>query len=145
IIHLARTNPKAAKKFIELTLKVASNDPDSYFNSIKDHLPDSDCTQLETNQLQQDLTQAFNIASQQGFDAIGKELLFILKDWQLSAASINCPVNIWHGNKDNHISIENIKLFSQGFSNTVKHQWIDGQGHYLLFSHWHKILEDIAS
>jgi len=143
IIHLARSNEAIAKSFIKLSLKTVARSLDSYHAQILEHLPVADHALLASSRIKQILTRSFEEASRQGLDSMINELIFIARDWQLDATTIRCPTIIWHGNDDAHVPVDSMKRYCQGFKASPTTHWVNGSGHYMLFSHWPQIISSL--
>jgi len=145
VIHLARSNPEAARSFLRLSLQVAKKKSDSYFSLITNSLPDLDKEVLGNTELQQHLLGAFAETTRQGIDHLIDEIMYISTSWRINARQINCPVNIWHGTDDMHAPFTLMEKFSQRLQQDVATNWMDGAGHYMLFKHWPEIVSGLHS
>lgn len=145
VIHLARSNPEAARSFLKLSLQVARKKSDSYFSLITNSLPDLDKEVLGNAELQQHLLDAFTETTRQGIDHLIDEMMYISTAWRINARQINCPVHIWHGRDDMHAPFTLMEKFSQRLRQDVARNWMDGAGHYMLFNHWPEIVSGLHS
>ena len=136
VIHLARSNPEAARAFLKLSMQAALKEPDSYLKLITNSSPDMDREVLEDAGLKQHLHEAFRETTRQGIGHIIDELMYISTRWRISAGAIACPVSIWHGKQDKHSPFTLIDRFRNRLKQVVHTSWMEGAGHYMLFHHW---------
>jgi len=144
VIHLARSNPDAAREFLKLSLRSALNKTDSYFKLITNSPRDLDMEVMDNAGLRKHLLDAFSETTRQGIGHLVDELMYISTCWQVNPRQINCPVEIWHGMEDMHAPFSLMEKFSSRLPQCTQTNWIDGSGHYMLFKHWPQIVEGLC-
>lgn len=66
-------------------------------------------------------------------------IAFTVEDWGFDPANIRVPVRIWHGQRDTMVD----PAFGRRLAHTVPHSKLmlcRDAGHYLLYTHWERIL-----
>ena len=65
-----------------------------------------------------------------------------MHDWSYTLSEINTPIHIWHGAYDYHVPLVLGERFSEHIKNTKLHIKED-QGHYMFYTHWSKIIDEL--
>lgn len=145
VLHLARSNPEAARAFIRLSMLAALREPDSYLKLITNSSPDMNREVADNAALKQHLLDAFRETTRQGIAHLIDELMYISTRWRLNPARIPCPVSIWHGTQDKHSPFPLMLHFQSRVKQLEQTRWIKDSGHYILFHHWSAIEKQLCT
>jgi len=143
IIRLAKVNKTAARAFINVSVQALAKKPAIFFEASLKSISPHDRMMLEQGDLKRQLIDWFSESTRQGTEHLAEEILYIFNDWHIDPKQLKCPVTIWHGLADKHAPPVLMQRFAENLPHCKSTHWLPEQGHYLLFSQWAAIINEL--
>ncbi|MDH5659665.1 MAG: alpha/beta hydrolase [Gammaproteobacteria bacterium] len=125
----------AAQQFSQLAPSA-----EALFNILHAPLPACDKAIFSQNSMHTHYLENLTEAIKNGSDGLVNDLRNMALPWQFNPGDIPLTVNIWHGENDLNFGVGIGKYLADTLENSSP-QFLDNNGHYLLFEHWREILE----
>lgn len=141
-IRLAKYMPKAYELISSIFIKGALSDPDSFIKQMSENLNSADKEIMNSLNFKNELVTSLKEAFLQGGKASSREMIYFTHDWAFKTSNIKVPVDIWQGTDDCHVP----RVLGERFAEQIKDANLftkEGQGHYLFFTHWEEILDEL--
>jgi pimeloyl-ACP methyl ester carboxylesterase/DNA-binding CsgD family transcriptional regulator len=142
MLALAMKVPKVAGSLVRLWIGQLRRKPSLYLESVLPHLPPLDAAIMRSPELHEHYTRSFVQAIHQGDDALVRELQLMASDWS-DLLAVSQPIAMWHGDSDSHAPLHLAQSLAAAWPQS-KLTVVPQAGHYLLYHHWHTIVEAMA-
>jgi pimeloyl-ACP methyl ester carboxylesterase len=141
-IRLAKYMPKAYGLISSILIKGALSDPNSFIEQMSENLNQADREIMDSQSFKAELVTSIKEAFLQGGKACSREMVDFTHDWSFNLSDIKIPVDIWHGSTDCHQP----QILSERFTEHIKNTKLiikEEAGHYMFFTHWAEILDEL--
>jgi len=128
------------RNLVNLTFRDFSKRPEKLLEYLKKQVTPADLHTLTDNDICAVLADCYHETLLQGSDAIYKELLICLSQWESMLTEINTEVDLIHGSACRHVPLHFGKRIAGLLPNCTCHV-LEDAGFYLIFEKWHKILD----
>lgn len=142
MLKLAKKRPAIFKLLLGMMSISMKHNIGKYLHLNRGSLCDNDHQFLESERFEV-LRKSYIEARKQGVDAMAHEAMLYTNHVAIDARQITTPTTIWHGNDDRIAPLPIIQPLIDTLPNADIHM-IDHAGHYLLFSHWGKIIQKLG-
>ena len=142
--RLAKYLPKVYKLIITVVIKGILSDSKNFFKQFEKYLGYADRETLKSEKLKSEIITSLVEGYRLGGKNSGDEVIQLMHDWGFDISEIKIPIDIWHGTEDRHVPcilgerltehIKKTRFFKQ-----------EGQGHYIFYTHWSEILDELLS
>ena len=140
--RLAKHIPKVYSLLSAVLVKGVLSDPASFFEQFSAKLEKSDLDIMYSENFKTGMFAALKEGFRQGGKASSRDVVQLMHDWSYTLSEINTPIHIWHGAYDYHVPLVLGERFSEHIKNTKLHIKED-QGHYMFYTHWSEILDEL--
>jgi pimeloyl-ACP methyl ester carboxylesterase/DNA-binding CsgD family transcriptional regulator len=140
--RLAKYVPKVYNLLSSVLIKGVLSDPAGFFEQFTEILEQADRDIVDSKAFKTEMFATLREGFRQGGNASSRDVIQFMHDWSFELSKINIPIDIWHGSNDYHIPILLGKRFTEHIKNTtlfIK----EGQGHYMFYTHWSEILDEL--
>jgi pimeloyl-ACP methyl ester carboxylesterase len=110
------------------------------FGIMESALSDPDKAVFQNTDIAANYRKNLTRAITDGVQGLTHDLRILSSPWGFELEAIRCPVVIWHGCKDNNVGVAIGEYLNASLPVVVDSHFLEGGGHYLLFSHWVEIL-----
>lgn len=141
-LRMARDLPAVHKAMVAITRKSILNNPQVFLNLLGGKLSETDATPFKHPLFRQLYYAALSECARQGPDTHARELNLFMHDWGFAPEDTHCPVDVWHGKDDVHVPLTTGQRLADKIPTARKH-YLENQGHFLFYSHFHEILSAI--
>lgn len=143
-LRLAKYMPKAYGLISSILAKGVISDTGSFIKQMSENLNPTDKAIMDSMDFKEQVIANLKQAFIQGSKASSKEVIQYMNNWSFELSDIKTPVDIWQGESDCHQPLALSKRLAAYLKNTTLH--IEkNNGHYLFFSHWAEILDELLS
>lgn len=139
---LARYLPKVYSLLSSVLVKGILNDPDAFFTQLSEKVAAADQRIMCSDDFKREHFNSLREGFRQGGKATSKEIIQLMHDWGFKPDNIKVPVTLWHGDSDHHVPLVLCRRFEEHITETRYHI-CEGQGHYMFYTHWAKILDEL--
>jgi pimeloyl-ACP methyl ester carboxylesterase len=132
--------PDIFKYIMSLIMHSTLRDPQKIYSKIAKRLNKTD-SQILTNTLWHErLGEQLRHRLMGGVKVYVQEYMMMLQNWDIELSEIQCATLIWHGDEDNLVNINDIKLLANDieYADLVTFK---KQGHYFICEKWHDFLD----
>lgn len=120
-----------------------SRNPDNYFNSVMDQMPESDRAIITTPEHRAIVAESFENAYPNNIRGFTDDFMQRVKPWPFDIGQCKIETVIWHGSANSIVPIETAKKIATTLSNATL-RTVEGGGHYIIISHWDEILAELV-
>lgn len=142
--RLAKHIPSVYSLITAVTVKGILSDPASFFAQFNEYIGDADKEILNSERFKDVMFSSLMEGLRLGGKAASKEVIQLMHDWEFDLENITTPINIWHGTNDYHVPFVTGKRFTKHIKD-AKLFAKEGQGHYLFYTHWEEILDEMLN
>ncbi len=143
-IRLAKYLPKLYKLLSDVLVKGVINDPVGFFSQLSEKMAEEDQKIMSCDVFKSEMFASLQEGFRQGGKASSFEIIQLMHDWGFEPGDITMPVTVWYGDCDHHVP----KVLSERVKEHVKETGFfvqEGQGHYMFYTHWARILDEILN
>lgn len=140
--RLAKHIPKVYGLLSAVLVKGVLSDPASFFEQFSAKLDEADRNIMYSENFKTGMFDALKEGFRLGGKASSRDVVQLMHDWSFNLSDINIPINIWHGSCDYHVPLVLGERFTEHIKNTKLHIK-EEQGHYMFYTHWSEILDDL--
>lgn len=110
--------------------------------SLLNNLPESDKRAMEARGMIDVLVQDIREGLRQGGRGAADDMRAVVMDWDFKLEDINAKVFIWQGEEDPNVTLAMAHYMADRIPDSSM-TLVLGAGHFLIFSHWAKILDQV--
>ena len=104
--------------------------------------PPADDALMDQLKVRQACITSENEAFRPGLRGFAWDSRLLTRPWGFRLEAIKAPVSLWHGSADNMTPLSMAQAVAGRLPNCRTH-YFTGEGHLLIFPHWHEILTEI--
>lgn len=142
--RLAKYLPKIYKLILSVVIKGILSDSKNFFKQFEQYLGHADREILKSEKLKSEIIASLVEGFRLGGKNSGDEVIQLMHDWEFDIAKIKIPIDIWHGTEDRHVPC----ILGERLTEHIKETRFfkqEGQGHYMFYTHWSEILDELLS
>ena len=142
--RIAKYMPKVYKLIISLMIKGTLSDPDSFIKQLSEKLERADSEIMNTESFRLEFFATLTEGFRQGGKLLARDVVQLMHDWSFNPSMVNVPIDVWHGTSDFHLPLADTMRLVGNLKDTrlfIK----EGQGHYMFYTHWAEILDELLS
>jgi pimeloyl-ACP methyl ester carboxylesterase/DNA-binding CsgD family transcriptional regulator len=139
LLKAATLLPNSLFNLVSIIMRGMVKDPARYLDQLHGHLCKTDSDALAEPEFLENFISALGEALRQGPRSFSDEQLLFSQDWEFKPKDVKTPVTLWHGEKDNHVSVQ--------LAERLGHELPDCQpfilpnyGHFMIYHRWRDIL-----
>jgi len=140
-ITIARKAPWLLRPLIWL-FQNPQRGPEQYFQRTYEESSAPDQAILSQPEIKAMLIPNWKEGVRQGVRGFTHDGIIFSRPWGFALEEIRIPVTIWHGDNDASIPLSMAEHLAQAIPNSHL-KIIPGEGHFLLFNYWEKILTEL--
>lgn len=132
--------PDIFKYIMSLIMHSTLRDPQKIYSKIAKRLNKTDSQILTGTLWHARLGEQLRHRLMGGVKVYVQEYMLMTQNWGVKLSDIQCPTLIWHGDEDNLVNIQDIKILA----NDIEHADLvtfEKQGHYFICEKWHAFLD----
>lgn len=143
LMILGRTFPSLVYLFRRLAAKQINNPSKKIEDKFVKSLPKIDQTPFENQSIKDMLIADIREGYKQGGDGPARDDIIINNDWKFDPSEIITRFDIWQGDADKNVPLNQGKYQSEVLPNNKLHI-IEGKGHMLLLTEWKNVLVELC-
>lgn len=143
ITTLVRFAPWVLRPVFKLLQWRMAHNPQRLVENALAELPARDQATLTNPAMRQMLIETSSEAFRSGVDGVYEDTLAVARPWGFAPEAIETPVWLWQGDTDTSV----LPALAEELAHKLPHcqmTLLPGEGHFLLFTHWHTILQTLA-
>jgi pimeloyl-ACP methyl ester carboxylesterase len=141
---VARVAPRLMSAMVGAGLRQGARAPDKALAWMSRTLPACDVAVIERPEIRAALRDDLAHPSWTAGRAGVQDLQLELRPWGFWLREIAISVDVWHGESDRNVVVENGIYQANEIPNATLHK-IAGEGHWLYCNHFHEILDSLSS
>lgn len=141
-LFLARHTPGLLPPLIRIMVKDIRHNVHHYLEKMLHGAPELDRETLANPRLRASIVTGLRDSVRHGEAENAHEVALTAGDWGFEPACINLPVKLWHGALDPLVAPAGANTLA-GILPQAEVTFIPQAGHYLLYTHWQEILQDV--
>jgi len=139
LLYAIRNYPKINYFFRKQMIKAIQGDVEQVGKRLLSGFPKEDQNQLLKPNVLKITVKALKEGYRQGYDGPAHDDIVINSPWEFLIQNITVPTNIWHGENDRNVPINQGEYLHKMIPNS-KFTLINDQAHLYLYSMWEEIL-----
>ena len=140
--RLAKHIPKVYGLLSAVLVKGVVSDPASFFEQFSAKLGEADRDVLHSEMFKTEMFTALKEGFRLGGKASSRDVVQLMHNWSFKLSNIKTHITLWHGSKDYHVPLVLGERFTKHIKSTTLHIK-EEQGHYMFYTHWSEILDDL--
>lgn len=141
LIAFSKYLPTAAQMIAETAIKNACKNPRKFFANIP--VSTSDRAIFSYSFFKEHIEACLLAGSKDCHSGFVHDILLSAAPWPFPVEDIRIKIDFWHGTEDLHSPVSRIKPIIEAVPNSRVY-YIEGGGHFLIYSHWQQILDSLT-
>ncbi|MBI9046936.1 MAG: alpha/beta hydrolase [Anaerolineaceae bacterium] len=137
-IKIARKVPWMLTVLLSLFFNPQLN-PEAFYERILSGNSALDQAKLRNPEMKSVLIRNYQEATREGMQGFANEAVILSDHWGFDLKDIQIPVDVWHGEKDENVSLSAARHLVQNIPDCTAH-FLPEQGHWLHLEYWREIL-----